>query len=157
MGHPLNLPSSSSRDSNLIETFAVEEWTELLVCSKDVVFEPISQEVHYIVRKADRPCVIGGFEISDLLDESLVFEPVGLEAGIGILLHVPFFRLEVIDCVCRQLGQYLTHDRLSFSLHHRPVELIDHIDQFLVLIIDFLNVDAKSVGPGQYRHVPDFA
>jgi len=107
----------------------------------DVFFEPVFEEVHDFGGEEHFAVfeVVG--ELIDAGGEISVGHFVGGGLGIAELPEVVFFGGEVFAGIMGELGDEVLEDFGARLIFHRLVQIVDHINEFLVLLIDFLDVD----------------
>jgi len=107
----------------------------------DVIFEPVFEGVQDVGGEG----YFAGFEVLGELFEAggefSVGHLVGGGFGVAELVEVVFLDGEVFAGIMNQLGDEVFEGVEAAAIVHGFVEIVDHFDQFLVLLIDFLDVD----------------
>src|SRR5947209_5249594 len=66
--------------------------------------------------------------------------------------HRSFLGREVLHGVGDQCGEYLRNHFTTFAGAHRVVQVIDHGEQVLMVVVELLYLYAVLLGPGHQRH-----
>jgi hypothetical protein len=68
-------------------------------------------------------------------------------SGYVELFEVVLFGLEMRCCILNQTIDDLAQNILALALPHGVIEFVNHDNQFLMLFVDFCNLDAEAVIP----------
>ena len=126
--------------------------TERDILDHDVPLQPVGEELHDLEGEDELAAVDALAQVTRLGSKLFVFLLVGLGTKVLTLLHVALFGFKVQLHVTVHLVDDRADRLLPLVTVHRVVHLVDHTDQFLVLIIQLLHSDAVALIPDKYRH-----